>query len=614
MGYVFLYFYGLERRALIDKANIPLVREEVIRLLHQYGENRSFFGYASSFLAYISATAPLQELQGKILEQLFSIPVKRIHEDILALGLAWLACHERPLSPRLAFETARLDQRSKDSIVVKRTEVEFRTLFEKKYQDQCGVGMTLRTSKTQRKIEYLPASPTIAYESTLGQMRPIHIPDVLGISSQFKGLTTIWNDCVEELKPLSRQRAKGTEPKSRGEYEALPVELRNEMDHPDKPLWDALFIRFTDDRGRCEAPISELASLVGISERPKLTQRQSIDLLNSALTMGVYLEPSPHTILRPYQWTEPVALVRAEELASPHVERYYLAAALMLEMGTAMAAADGTVEKVEMLHVSEVVNRMFRFRADEARRLGAYRSLLIRHPPSLTGLGKRLKTFLKPEELAGLGEFLVGVAASNGIIESGERQTLQKAYKALGVPLSQLHDLLSALESPDDGPPIVQRAEQTNRGEPLPPRTNEQPPAIRLNRSVLEGIISDTAQVAVLIGRAMGELENTPEVETSTVTAEATNVDEDTERLSPAGLQLDLGDLEPRYHAFVKKILEQECWARETFTTIAQDFGHMVNGAVDAVNLWADETLGDFLIEENGNAFVIQLSILEEGV
>ena len=45
---------------------------------------------------------------------------------------------------------------------------------------------------------------------------------------------------------------------------------------------------------------------------------------------------------------------------------------------------------------------------------------------------------------------------------------------------------------------------------------------------------------------------------------------------------------------------------------MAQDMGHMVTGAVDAINLWADEAFDDYLIEEDGDDFVIQLNIIEE--
>jgi TerB N-terminal domain len=60
-GYVFLFFYRLERRVLLDTlsgdpaagAELPQIRAEVVRLLSVYGSNRSFHGYGSEFLEVI---------------------------------------------------------------------------------------------------------------------------------------------------------------------------------------------------------------------------------------------------------------------------------------------------------------------------------------------------------------------------------------------------------------------------------------------------------------------------------------------------------------------------------------------------------------------------------
>ncbi|MDZ7750064.1 MAG: TerB N-terminal domain-containing protein [Halofilum sp. (in: g-proteobacteria)] len=57
IGYVFLYFYGLERRLLHDHRNGAADQDErraifneVKRLLKLYGDNRSFARYAQGFL------------------------------------------------------------------------------------------------------------------------------------------------------------------------------------------------------------------------------------------------------------------------------------------------------------------------------------------------------------------------------------------------------------------------------------------------------------------------------------------------------------------------------------------------------------------------------------
>ena len=61
IGYVFLYFYGLERRLLVDsqwspaaRAEHPALVGEVERLLRIYGANGSFGGYAGDLLRFLS--------------------------------------------------------------------------------------------------------------------------------------------------------------------------------------------------------------------------------------------------------------------------------------------------------------------------------------------------------------------------------------------------------------------------------------------------------------------------------------------------------------------------------------------------------------------------------
>jgi hypothetical protein len=89
IGYVFLYFYGLERRALAQapgseqaKRDLPFVIGEVEQLLQVYNPNGSFRGYATQFLDVLRMLAaegddikPPTERTGYELP--FSLPSRR---------------------------------------------------------------------------------------------------------------------------------------------------------------------------------------------------------------------------------------------------------------------------------------------------------------------------------------------------------------------------------------------------------------------------------------------------------------------------------------------------------------------------------------------------------
>ena len=105
IGYVFIYFYGLERRALADAKNsasarndVPAIITEVKRLLSIYGENGSFHEYASKFLDALlvsQTTVPLYRNSPQIESCSWEVPLTikmalgQMAIDNIALSAEW---------------------------------------------------------------------------------------------------------------------------------------------------------------------------------------------------------------------------------------------------------------------------------------------------------------------------------------------------------------------------------------------------------------------------------------------------------------------------------------------------------------------------------------------
>ena len=115
VGYVFLFFYGIERRILYDtdRSNISNAETgaliaEVQRLLKLYRENKSFSGYASEFLSFVNclrADRDLSQLQPPLVRQGWELPLE------LKLGLGSIVAAGDPLPASWGTVLAQVESR-----------------------------------------------------------------------------------------------------------------------------------------------------------------------------------------------------------------------------------------------------------------------------------------------------------------------------------------------------------------------------------------------------------------------------------------------------------------------------------------------------------------------
>lgn len=607
IGYAFIYFYGLERRAFVDNEDIETVLTQANRLMYRYQASRSFFGYASRFIAFVLVRVGLENLPRESFDIVFEQSLKEFDDETLAVALAWLHKANTPLPPFLAFEVARNDIRASRSVVVARVAEHFRALFYKKYADHFGDGLHLQAAARERLIEYKPASPTVLNSMSQYGLARIRISNILGLSSQFKLLVDMWEECIEELKPLSREIGKGRDVLTRQAYEALPEALKAEVDHPDREKWESFVAANTSENNIVITTVGNLAPLCGFEQRAKLTTHQSEEMASTAGDVGFVLVPDPRVTGRGYKWDEMVALFRPEGRPDVPSDKKYRAAVLMLEMGMAVAAADGTVELEEVDQIISFLKGQFLLVPNDARRIDAYKEILVKQPPALSNLAKRLQSVLTADHLEVVCQFLVGVAAANGSIDKRERSTLRRFYTALGLPTSKLDDIIAKLLGP------MPEAVEVQRGVPVPgekiPARQEQP-VFTLNAAALHTILQETEQVAQMLGDALTASAE-EEAEVIVTEAQRVRIEPDGGQATGAEKSIDLPHtytgLDPRYHLVVAELLSREAWEPEDFDALARKHNFMPAGMLEAINTWSDENHGDFLIDEGAHYTVIDL-------
>lgn len=615
IGYAFVFFYGLERRALVEDTDIETVLTEANRLLFYYSGYRSFFGYVSRFIAFVTACVGLECLPDESFRELFLTSLKEYDELTLGVTLAWHIKHSFPLPPALAFEIMRNDIRASRSVVITRVPKLFKDLFLKKYATSFGTGMQLKASARDRIIQYRPASPTLFFNLSSERRLEAHISNVLGLSSQFKPLLELWDACIEELKPLSRQVGKeGDDTLTRETYRTLPDMLKKGIDHPDKPKWEDFVSAHTDNGNLAFATAGELATLHGFSESAKLTSQQSKELALMANDVGFALVPDPRITECSYKWQDMVALFRPETDALLPTDNRYRVVILLLEMGIAVAAADGTIEASETEQIITFLKSQFLLTPNDTRRVDAYTEVLLKKPPELVKLGKRLQDAIAAENRETVCRFLVGVAAANGTLDKREKRVLRRFYKAMGVSEEKLNDVVASLFQAAPDTVVVQLGNEPP-GEPIPPK-----PLFVLDKQALQSILHETEQVAQLLNDALSPdndgavLEN--EFGSTTCNAEEVLSSLEVGKSDPfpeiASSEISrFQGLDTRYHAILMELLTRDEWTSDEFSTLARKHTCMPDGLVESINSWADEFYGDFLIEENGT-YTVHRNLLEE--
>jgi uncharacterized tellurite resistance protein B-like protein len=615
IGYVFLYFYGLERRILVDRADHIAVAREVLRLRSIYSHCRSFNRYSGALLWLIVAMVERSPATAEIVDQLVA-STDRWDEDLMSCYLAYKHQSGKRLSAEAAFLVAKVDPRCPTSVVVRRHEKLFRDLFARRYADRFGEGIELRAGKRSKPLHYRPASGTLlSWISEDATKALTGIPDVLAITSQFKPLIEIWQQCVDELRAYDRaHRASGGD-LTVDAFESLPPELRS-GEHPQFDDWLEIWKECSDDSGMPLVPINRLAKLRGIAERGTLLKSQCEKIVGTASCLGIGIEPDCRLTGKSYHWDDEVVLFFSEDGREEDKGRYQAAATLM-QLGMYVAAADGEIDEDEAGHVLRHLESEFELTPHEVRRIECLRHRLIKRPLTDKDVTAVLRRQLSDQNRQLVGEYLVGVAASDQVITPAEHKALRKLYDRLGLDEAHLDRVLAPL--------IPAQPTDSDAAAPAPATKG-----FHLDLSAISRIMTETRAVAAILQEAMAEEEASEDesdrrpaddppdssprdqhepVSPAAVAVLAAPAASQPSTMSSADARFNL--LEPRYRAFLTALLKQENWALEDAKALAREHKVMLSGAIEAVNEWSCESCGDWLIED-GNPLVVRRSLLAE--
>src|SRR5581483_2320594 len=335
--------------------------------------------------------------------------------------------------------------------------------------------------------------------------------------------------------------------------------------------------------GPVSIPFEELIAIWSPGRTAKLVKADGVALGSLLGKLGIGIEPdvrfgSP----TPTLGSEIVLfalLAGATDAPSPE----YAAAATLVHLAAVVAAADGTVSDAERRHLAEHLKAVLGLDPAELLRLDAHLLWLASAKSSLAGLKKRIDA-LSLTRRAAVGQFLVDVAASDGIVTPDEITMLTKLYRLLGLEESGAYSAVHALGTTDTGPVTITMPGTDEVRWPVPAPSDELPTTVVLDPDKIRARLAETATVTALLADIFTEDDEPP---AAVAAAPPAPIDAPT-----------VAGLDGAHSALADRLRAQPSWERAEAENIAATLGlPMLDAAIDRVNDAAIDACGEPLIE-----------------
>ncbi|MDB6094607.1 MAG: hypothetical protein JWM32_2169 [Verrucomicrobia bacterium] len=554
VGYVFLYFYGLERRALSDPTNDPSAvsdREHIIaevkRLRAIFATNRSFNKYSGDFLNYVET---LHAIDSGFDSTAAPPAVERYQLSFeLRRKLGKFAVDGEPLPANWAYAWYYSDPRTRLLAAAERCPDHFKSLFTHEYQRRYGEGLLLPANKTRLKITYRAASAS--FGEFLAQA--VDLPDVSVLTASYAKLDEVATACFEQLDGYSRFVARNRDQPDSWESRLLlppvlwPESLRTELE---------TFMRSSRQSG---IPATHpLRSLMAIFEHTLApTRAQYVALAQALGTLKIGIEPSLQFTKEVPGIDDPIALFPVE--GTPELGRGFGFASLLLQLASAVASADRDFSEPEIRRLQEELQKTPEVEPAGRQRLLARMAVNRLKSPSTNGLKAAIAP-LSAGIRAQVADFLLTVVYADGLVDPAEVRIMEKIYTLLALDSSMLYSRLHGLA-----------AIPTTTPSPAPAQRSG---PLKLDMEKVARLRASSDQVSQRVAAIY--VEDTPAVVEQPKEFAAAN--------RPDSPPLGLLGLDSAHAELLAVVLGRAQWTRGEFEEICTDKGLMTDGAIERIN------------------------------
>ena len=602
IGYVFLYFYGLERRLLLDTdaTDIAEVLSEVRRLLSVYGESGSFRRYATKLISACElktmSYAPGYDFGTD--SNSYEVPIA------VRVALGQCLAEGNLVESDLLFAYVMSHPETQVRTPAKRVE---RSLLKQVFADELGKRFPkgIRISgKSGRKLrlDYHSCSGTFDLE-----IKPfgLDLVDVTDRKQPISDARVVFDACVEKLEAYSRAlgKANGLRPTLASIAKLpAPYRLQEACRLTDQPL-----VRLYEwsNEGR-PVRIEDLAALAGMPKDKPITRAFVSDLSGTLVGVGFGHTGDPDYATRSPKAGDTVVVFPVTNTTSVPPSPRYRPTQLMVLLGLLMAFADGEVQPQELWEINARIDAEPDLSDDERQRLKAELTASLDNPKRLDDFAKKLKD-ADPASHAHIADTLVAMATADGTVHPEEVRQLERLFRLMSLDTAslygRLHDGAAAnrgrvVQTCDDEAPEIIPPDQAYVTVPIPPPPLPGPTAtVRVDTSRLEAIREESRKARELLSTIFAD-DAEQALEPPPIEPEETETSGDL-----------FEGLERRYGALLLELRVRGQWATDEFARLAREAGLMPAAVINVLNDWAFDIFDEPLLEGD-DPITINLQLL----
>jgi restriction system protein len=423
-----------------------------------------------------------------------------------------------------------------------------------------GIGFNAYVSATNPATGNVDRTCILALNTTPTAFSPLNLTKV-DPEECFRGLGGRSSDPLQKYRAVTPASAEASQASSESGWIAI------------------LKQRVVQANGTAVLQVQDLQKLIGSIPGSRANLGDSRSLITLMAEGGYAVEPDASILAQSYRPTDAIALYIPQNSADVKTSTAYQGAVAILAMCGLVVVADGHPQPYEVERTWQCVQEAFKLSPSDASRFDALLKALLINGDCLWRALPKVVSQLKPEFKEWAVEVAVYVGIKNGALEKAECEVLERIFQAIDLPAEASARIIAKYTA--SSPEVtVLHADPQPVGEIIKGGSG----GLKLDMSRVAAIAQETREVVAKLSSIMEDKQAKAEASLATTTMVAVSTDA-------------VPVLNPNYLPLYQELIAQTQWTKANFIKLAAKYNLMPVAVTDVINAWADDALGDFLIE-----------------